>query len=695
MMGYRGVVRGTPVGTRMRAALSMGLVAAMVAVLLPTGAAAATVGTDTPDSTWQTGGKSASDYTGSRVNSIAVTADRYFLGGNFTNVRPPGNTFGTGNVVRNHLAAFDASGTLVTTWNPNANGNVNAVAVDPATGTVFVGGAFSSIGGQAHSRLAAIDPVTGLARSWNPAPNAEVTALLVANGRLYVGGNFTTISGASRTRFAAFDLPSLALNGTWRPTADKTVNSLAVTDGSSTVLAGGFFTAISGNGAEQHLVALDAASGAIKPLAYHPLYYIEGITPTATQVFVAEGGPGGKVQALSWPAGSLQWTAQFDGDMQALVQRDGTVYAGGHQLAYCVGGTGAGAPFVCDNPTTRRKFAALDAATGALTTWNPDSNGPLGVFAMEATPTGIVAGGEFSIVHGRRQQGFARFTFGTTTSDQPPSTPTNLTGSASSDGTAVHLTWDASTDDHGVDHYAIYRADAGSSALGTASTTAYDDTALTPGASYQYRVQAVDTVGNLSPLSAPFSITMPGGVVPPPSFTDDFESGTLAAWDNTTGIAVEPSVGFGGSQGARAHPSGTAAYAQKQLSAASGTVALQDHFDIASQGANYIDLIKFRSSGTVVASLSVDRTDHLLLRIPATGVTISSATVAGLGVWHQVSLKVTVGSSGTSEVWLDGVQVMDLSVTSNFGNGQISSVQIGDSSSRTYDIVYDDVAVTS
>jgi len=679
-----------------RAGLPIVLAAAMVVAGMPVGASAAVIAPETPDATWQTGGASASDFAGSRVNSIAVTSDRYYLGGNFTNVRPPGGAFGSGNVARNRLAAFDGSGALVTSWNPNANGVVNAVAVDPASGTVFVGGTFTRIGSATRNRLAAINPTTGQPTSWNPAPNGEVKDLLVANSRLYVVGRFTTIAGTSRTRLAAFDLPGLGLNSAWKPIADNTVSAVEAAVGSNTILVGGFFTSISGNAAEQHLSALDATNGTVRPMASHPPYYIEGITPTATQVFVAEGGPGGKVQAFSWPAGSLQWTAQFDGDMQALVQRDGVVYAGGHQLAYCVGGTGAGAPFVCDRPTIRHKFAALDGATGALASWNPDSNGPLGVFAMEATPTGLVAGGEFSIVHTQRQQGFARFTIGAST-DQLPSTPANLSGFVDPDGTTVHLTWDPSTDDHGVDHYAVYRTDVSSSTpLGTSLTPNYADVGLAAGTTYEYRVRAVDTIGQLSAPSAPFPLTTPG-VGPPPGFADDFESGTLLAWNSSAGvIAVESATGFGGSNGARAHPSGAVAYLQKQLGAASSSVTFEDHTRIASQGANWIDLVKFRSSGGVIATLSVDRTDQLLLRIASTSTTFTSSTVASIGTWHDIVLKMTIaGASGTSEVWLDGVKVPELSLTTNFGTAQIASVQLGDSSSRTYDITYDDVMVTS
>ena len=52
------------------------------------------------------------------------------------------------------------------------------------------------------------------------------------------------------------------------------------------------------------------------------------------------------------------------------------------------------------------------------------------------------------------------------------------------------------------------------------------------------------------------------------------------------------------------------------------------------------------------------------------------------------------GESGQSEIWLDGVRIDPLSTTASFGTSPIGRVLIGDTStSRTYDIAFDEVAV--
>ena len=61
----------------------------------------------------------------------------------------------------------------VSSWNPNATGQYGYVdAIVPSGSLVYVGGSFSTIGGQARNNLAAIDTTTGLATSWDPNPNS-------------------------------------------------------------------------------------------------------------------------------------------------------------------------------------------------------------------------------------------------------------------------------------------------------------------------------------------------------------------------------------------------------------------------------------------------------------------------------------------------------------------------------------------
>lgn len=76
-----------------------------------------------------------------------------------------------------------------------------------------------------------------------------------------------------------------------------------------------------------------------------------------------------------------------------------------------------------------------------------------------------------------------------------PSTPGNPQVAATGEFTA-RFTWNASTDNVAVVGYRVYRADLG--LLGTTTSTQWNDTGLTPGASYTYVVEAFDANGNTS-----------------------------------------------------------------------------------------------------------------------------------------------------------------------------------------------------
>ena len=61
---------------------------------------------------------------------------KILIGGDFTTLSPMAEA-----VARNHIARLNPDGTLDTAFNPNANGNVFAIAVQ-ADGKILVGGVF-------------------------------------------------------------------------------------------------------------------------------------------------------------------------------------------------------------------------------------------------------------------------------------------------------------------------------------------------------------------------------------------------------------------------------------------------------------------------------------------------------------------------------------------------------------------------
>ncbi|MBI2618691.1 MAG: fibronectin type III domain-containing protein, partial [Ignavibacteriales bacterium] len=140
-----------------------------------------------------------------------------YAGGLFTSI---------GGQTRNRIAALDASTGLATSWNPNANSNVYALAVSGST--VYAGGAFTSVGGQTRNYIAALDASTGGATSWDPNANGGVVELAfdLANARVYAGGAFTGVLNNAYGYFVGLTDPYTE----FPPAAPQ---ALAVTDSSS------------------------------------------------------------------------------------------------------------------------------------------------------------------------------------------------------------------------------------------------------------------------------------------------------------------------------------------------------------------------------------------------------------------------------------------------------------------------------
>jgi hypothetical protein len=178
----------------------------------------------------------------STVQALAVSGSTIYAGGDFITI---------GGITRKRLAAIEFGGTCLTaynpsclhSWDPDANGNVNALAVSGTT--VYAGGSFTTIGGTPRNRLAAIG-TDGSLQSWDPnVGGSTVYALAVSGTTVYAGGSFTTIGGTTRNRLAAIGTDGSLQN--WNPNVGGGIPLVyALVASGSTVYAGGAFTTIGG-----------------------------------------------------------------------------------------------------------------------------------------------------------------------------------------------------------------------------------------------------------------------------------------------------------------------------------------------------------------------------------------------------------------------------------------------------------------
>ena len=330
--------------------------------------------------------------------TVADGTGGFYIGGSFAKV---------GSMTRNNIAHILVNGDVDPAFDPNANSDVWALAVSGST--VYVGGYFTSIGGQTRNRIAALDATSGAAMAWDPnaslpagSGDASVAALVVSGSRIYVGGKFTSIGGQARNSIAALDATSGAATA-WNPNATwygDPARVLALAVSGSTVYAGGYFYRIGGQPRDM-VAALDASSGLATPWNLQIGEDGNGVLALAVSGSTVYIGGNGDMQAAGTGWGSFAlavdattgeataWNPEVslpgnDGGayVNTLVVSGSTVYLGG--------------AFTSIGGQTRNRIAAVSATTGAATAWDPNASGA--VYALAVSGPTVYAGGEFRSV---------------------------------------------------------------------------------------------------------------------------------------------------------------------------------------------------------------------------------------------------------------------------------------------------------
>jgi hypothetical protein len=265
--------------------------------------------------------------------------------------------------------------------------------------------------------------------------------LLLANGKLYTGGLFNRINNVQRLHLAAVSPVTGALDATWRPQANWAVNGLAVVPGTSLIALGGEFATINAQ-PRTYLASVDATTGAVSGWAPAPQCInatnpciIRAVLASASLIYAAVGGPGGRVSAYSLATGAVVWSQYGDGDVQTIAMIGGTIFGGGHYDPQF--GTHNGIT------QTRHEIAAMDATTGKLLPFAPIVAGATGIWAILADADGLRIGGSFTSVNGdTARRGFVAFP----TAPAPLAlVPAGATWSYRDSGSDPGTTWTAPT----------------------------------------------------------------------------------------------------------------------------------------------------------------------------------------------------------------------------------------------------------
>jgi uncharacterized delta-60 repeat protein len=365
------------------------------------------------------------------------------IGGSFTAVQPAGASAAT---TRNHIARFNADGTLDTTFDPNTDRPVLALAVEP-NGQILVGGGFSSFqpngaaSTTARSCMARLNSDGTLDTTFDPEPNGSVSTLLILpTSQIIMGGEFTTVLPNSTTAAIQCDFVARlnndgTLDGNYIINPLASVSCVAYQPDGKLIIGGTFTQVFPQNNlaaaSTQYCVRINndaSVDGSFVPTPNQAVNCIV-VEPDRNVVL---GGYFTSLQPLdtasSTPRNHIGRVNPYGvPDTTLAPDAAGTVFA---SASVSGGQTIIGGTFLSISGVSRSYLARLNANGSLDTAFAPTISGPVQAIAIQSDGR-ILIGGSFTQVDGVVVGNIARLNpDGTVDGTFNPNTDANVTAIA-------------------------------------------------------------------------------------------------------------------------------------------------------------------------------------------------------------------------------------------------------------------------
>jgi RHS repeat-associated protein len=337
--------------------------------------------------------------TSGAINAIAADGSGgWYVGGSFTSI---------GGQTRNNAAHILANGT-VDSWNPNLNGAVNTIAVSGTN--VYLGGAFTTVGGQTRNRAAAVG-TNGTLQTWNPnvsgGTGPTVSALAISGSTVYLGGTFTKLGTTTRNDAAAVGTDGTLQ--TWNPNLNGAANTIAVSG--TNVYLGGAFTTVGGT--TRNRAAAVGTNGTLQSWNPNLSSTVKTMLVSGSNIYMV-----GSFTTVGGVTRNRAAAVATSGTLQSWNPNIGTT----NTVGLAISGLSAyvGGDFLTVGGQTRNHAAGVDNTNGTLQAWNPNLGTSTSeqVSAIVTSASSVVIGGSFTTVGGTSRRGFAYFAI------PPPAAPT-------------------------------------------------------------------------------------------------------------------------------------------------------------------------------------------------------------------------------------------------------------------------------
>lgn len=370
---------------------------------------------------------------------VDTNQKKLYIGGNFTQV---------GDSLRNNLACIDSIG-RVTTWNPNINGVVYSITFNGSNSILYVGGNFDTANGLPRKNLASFytNLNTNIITTWNPQANNQVNALVSGSlgNIIYAAGLFDSINGIDRNGLAAID-PHFNFITPWNPILSK--NGIIIRNGiiakNNQLFVAGTFDTIN-NIKRSKLASFDEITGNLTAWnpevtgSMHSMYILDS-NIFITGIFNSINGQtrNGIASINRFTGQTTNWnpniTNSLTNTMYSLSFYNDKFYTGCASVNW-----------------TQANIVAIDRFTGAIDSLTSVTGGGMWVFNVLPTKNSLYIGGGFTNAGGQPKTNLAVFS----NFNMVPVKWLSLKGNLSND--KVNLSWTV-TNEKNNSHFEIERS---------------------------------------------------------------------------------------------------------------------------------------------------------------------------------------------------------------------------------------------
>lgn len=316
----------------------------------------------------------------SSIGVLDISNSQKFIGGGLSR----------GNIERNNIASFNIPTGAPASWAPSIDGTVYSVITND--NDLFICGTFDTIDGQARDGLASFDLATGNLNPWsipksNFAGGDQLLTLHLDGNTLYVGGHFDTIAGQARNNIAAFDISTGNLTN-WAPIVSPYVSAITTYD--SLVYIGGYFTLVN-NISRPHFAELKKSDASLTATDHDINGLVTSLVVDKTNELLYIGGAytsidtftRSNVAAMHLNTKQISpWAPDVNGSINSMTltpSKNGLVIGGG---------------FTGVNGIANRSAAILSTTSNDMNTWTPKPFGS--VFATTYVDSFLFIGGDFT-----------------------------------------------------------------------------------------------------------------------------------------------------------------------------------------------------------------------------------------------------------------------------------------------------------